>query len=221
MADLDLDRIEREAQESMHDFAEDLLALAAEVRQLRKLADLAMGMGSEHVRLREELDAEALRANLAEAEVRRLREDRDRWRSNRRNAEAVVGEVGDELGEMREQRDLLREELAEMTGHRDAYMRDRDRWHAENARLRERLDAAELVCISYGSSAAQPTTDGGKATLELWTAWDDLAGLDSADYSELLPDERIAELARQRDAKRDATLARLAKLDREVPDDDA
>lgn len=78
--------------------------------------------------------------------------------------------------------------------------------------LIERLKAAEDVCVLYGWSASTAhQSDRDKALQELWNRWHDTAGRDasSRERNPHLTDERIAELARKRDATREATLRRF------------
>jgi hypothetical protein len=79
----------------------------------------------------------------------------------------------------------------------------------EDARLR----AAEEVCLMYGWTGACRDTDRDKALHELWSHWVNVSGasMSPADHPEL-SDERIAELARQRDETRARTLARIREL---------
>ena len=75
---------------------------------------------------------------------------------------------------------------------------------------RERLEAAERVCVLYGWSALGDGSDRSKALHELWSEWDDLPGTDSSSAGNPeLSDERIAELARRRDETRARTLERI------------
>jgi hypothetical protein len=76
--------------------------------------------------------------------------------------------------------------------------------------IRDRLRAAEEVCLLYGWTGACRDTDRDKALHELWSHWVDVSGvsMSPADHPEM-SDERIAELARQRDATRASALARI------------
>jgi hypothetical protein len=81
--------------------------------------------------------------------------------------------------------------------------------------LEERLAAAEQVCLMVGWTAAQ-SGERGKALHELWVAWVALyeaAGgtLEPRHHPEL-SDERIRELAAQRDATVARTLGRIGAL---------
>jgi hypothetical protein len=80
---------------------------------------------------------------------------------------------------------------------------------SEDARLR----AAEEVCLMYGWTGASHETERGKALYELWSHWVNVSGvsMSPADHPEM-SDERIAELARQRDEIRARTLARIREL---------
>ncbi len=80
---------------------------------------------------------------------------------------------------------------------------------AEITRLRERLRAAEAVCVMYGISPARHETEREKAAYEVWLTWSELVGPDATTAHPDLTDERITELARQRDTKRAETLARI------------
>jgi hypothetical protein len=79
------------------------------------------------------------------------------------------------------------------------------------AKLRERLQAAEDVCLMYGWSAGRFESDYDKATHEVWSHWADLVGGEflSPQSHPDLNDRRIAELAAERDRKRDAALRRM------------
>lgn len=81
---------------------------------------------------------------------------------------------------------------------------------AELTALRARLAAAEQVCMLYGWTGARRESDQDKALHEVWSDWVDLSGVSllPEDHPEL-SDERIAELARKRDATRARVLARI------------
>jgi hypothetical protein len=87
--------------------------------------------------------------------------------------------------------------------------------------LESRLQTAEDVCLMYGWSTGNPryASDREKATYMLWTRWHRIAGVSSspADHPHL-SEERIAELARERDRIREATLARIRGEDSPPPD---
>lgn len=76
--------------------------------------------------------------------------------------------------------------------------------------LLERLAAAERVCLMFGWTGSTGTSDHDKALHELWSDWVNLSGVSQLprDHPEL-GDDRIAELARQRDEKRSRALARI------------
>ena len=80
----------------------------------------------------------------------------------------------------------------------------------EAAELRERLAAAERVCLMYGWTGSVDDSDRDKAAHELWLQWCETpASAWTLQTTPDLSDEYIAELARKRDATRAATLARL------------
>lgn len=87
------------------------------------------------------------------------------------------------------------------------------------ARLRERLTAAEEVCLVFGWTRASMATDHDKALHELWRRWCDVSGVSflQSDHPEL-GDDRLAELARKRDEARTRTLAAIREL-RSGPED--
>ena len=66
--------------------------------------------------------------------------------------------------------------------------------------LRERLKAAEDVCLMYGWSAVHDTTERDKATLALCRRWYDLVGPEFTEPRRHphLTENHIADLARRR-----------------------
>lgn len=82
---------------------------------------------------------------------------------------------------------------------------------SEVARLSARLEAAERVCVLFGWTGARHDTDRAKALHELWAEWAGIvgAGFAGPEAHPELSDERIAELARQRDETRSRTLAAI------------
>jgi hypothetical protein len=79
--------------------------------------------------------------------------------------------------------------------------------------LKERLAAAERICVLTGWTPCQDT-QRGKALHELWADWADAYGADAeARHGDELSDEYIAALARKRDETRRATLARIGLLE--------
>jgi hypothetical protein len=87
--------------------------------------------------------------------------------------------------------------------------------------LEARLDVAEDVCVMYAWSPATTmgpaATDRDKAAHELWVRWEHAGGDSSREANAHLTDELVSELARQRDATRARTLARI-RLDGRIPD---
>ena len=79
--------------------------------------------------------------------------------------------------------------------------------------IRERLEAAERVCVLYGWTSIGDDSERSKALHELWSEWVRLVGSAFAgpDAHPDLNDERITELARQRDEIRERALARIRK----------
>lgn len=77
--------------------------------------------------------------------------------------------------------------------------------------IRERLEAAERVCVLFGWTSASHDSDRDKALHELWSEWVDLVGsaFTGPDAHPELSDERITALARRRDRIREQTLARI------------
>lgn len=81
--------------------------------------------------------------------------------------------------------------------------------------IRERLEAAERVCVLSGWTASNTTigSDIDKALYMLWRKWTMLPGVDPGPQAHPdLNDEVIASLARQRDDLRAETLERLGVL---------
>jgi hypothetical protein len=85
------------------------------------------------------------------------------------------------------------------------------RLRRELAGARERLAAAETVCVLFGWTSAHDDTDREKALTMLWRRWSNLVGnaFTSPGAHPELSDEVIASLARERDAIRERTLAKL------------
>lgn len=85
-----------------------------------------------------------------------------------------------------------------------------DEWPAaakvEIERLRQRLAAAEQVCVLYSWIGIPDQTDRGKAALQAWIDWSHQYGPlpKSAEWN-----DRITELARRRDEIRAATLRKI------------
>lgn len=78
------------------------------------------------------------------------------------------------------------------------------------AYLRRRLALAESVCVLYGWTGVQGSTEREKALLELWMMWSRFPGTDhSPEGNPELTDTLISDLARRRDETRAQTLARL------------
>jgi hypothetical protein len=76
--------------------------------------------------------------------------------------------------------------------------------------LLTRLKAAEDVCVLFGWTGVADS-ERGKATTQLWQRWVAIVG---SDYTQRkahpdLNDERITELAHERDEIRQRTLARI------------
>lgn len=89
--------------------------------------------------------------------------------------------------------------------------------------LRERLEAAEAVCLMYGWSTGSEECDRDKALYMLWTRWLRLAEADDPEYSTPkrhpeLSDEIVARLAAERDEIRARTLAKIESLMGRVAD---
>lgn len=83
--------------------------------------------------------------------------------------------------------------------------------------LRERLAAAEAVCLLFGWSPSHATTDREKAAYMLWCHWADRVGNEftaPSSHPELSKDV-IRTLARARDAIRDKTLSKIRGRDDE------
>src|ERR1700734_1302613 len=75
--------------------------------------------------------------------------------------------------------------------------------------IRERLEAAERVCVLYGWTGSG-NSERGKALYMLWLRWTEVSGNDcSPEANPGLTDDVIADLARQRDDRRDSALMRL------------
>lgn len=93
-----------------------------------------------------------------------------------------------------------------------------EEWAQEIGRLRERLTAAEEVCLVFGWTGANLGTDRDKALHELWRHWCDVSGasLSPADHPEL-NQRRLARLAAKRDETRARTLAAIRERDGNAP----
>jgi hypothetical protein len=68
--------------------------------------------------------------------------------------------------------------------------------------VRERLEAAEQVCVLFSWTGSYTDSPEGKALFELWRHWLGVSGVsvDPADHPELSRD-RISELAARYDGK--------------------
>jgi hypothetical protein len=76
--------------------------------------------------------------------------------------------------------------------------------------IRERLEAAERVCVLYAWTGGPHDSDRSKALHELWSHWVKVSGNDCSPAANPdLSDELIEQLARQRDATRERTLAAI------------
>jgi hypothetical protein len=74
--------------------------------------------------------------------------------------------------------------------------------------IRERLEAAERVCVMYSWTSSLDDSDRPKALFELWRRWTEVSGNDCSPAANPdLSDELIGQLARQRDETRERTLA--------------
>jgi hypothetical protein len=71
--------------------------------------------------------------------------------------------------------------------------------------LETRLAAAEDVASLYGATASMARTDREKALYMLWRHWAHTFG----DQVQRITDERVEQLARERDRIREETMARL------------
>jgi hypothetical protein len=76
--------------------------------------------------------------------------------------------------------------------------------------IRERLEAAERVCVMYAWTSGVHDNDRSKALFELWRRWVEVSGNDCSPAANPdLGDELIAGLARQRDETRERALAAI------------